>query len=213
MAIRLKNSGVLFGAGQKVKMSGNNTRTLKATKGQLEKMKEVGRKTDDFYNHQSLSKINLEGTRLQKGAGVFKTANSSFLGNMRIKENRKMAGRGIVKSTAASAAAHGGLAYLQGEDPWEAAKTGAIRGALVGGGYQYAKAATGAKSNLKGIKGIKDNLRQIGTGGRDIVRAHSITGNLDMKKDIRNISPQLKRVLQQKERNEMTGGLFGLKTK
>ena len=150
----------------------------------------------------------------EKGKHLWETTKTlvgSAHGNLSNIENLKKAGKGTLQASAASTAAHGGLAALQGEDPWEAAKTGAFRGAIGGGMYQYAKAATGAKSRLPGMKGIKDNFKQMGVGARDTYRAHNWNANIDMRES-GNISPQLKTVLRQNQRNKMTGGIFGLKT-
>lgn len=120
--------------------------------------------------------------------GTLGTMGRSAVGNLSQKGNLKKAGIGVVQSSAASAGVHGGLAALQGEDPWEAAKTGAIRGAMIGGGYQGLKAAT--HSNKGSIWG---NVKNMSATTQQTYRAHTTAGNTAMRQE--KVSGSLKKVL------------------
>lgn len=184
-------------------LKNNTKRTLKN--------KNTQRMRNAYGKYQNdLSSINLDGGATKKTLRAAKTFNGSFLGHIKDEENLKTIGKRVLQSTAGSAAAHGGLAALQGDDPWEAAKTGALRGAFAGAGYQYLRAGAGVNSMQKGFKGFKENVGTVYKAGRDTLRAHSITGNRELRQ---KMSPYLKQVLDQNARNEMTGGLLGLKTK
>lgn len=100
----------------------------------------------------------------------------------------KPALQGVVQSVAAHATLSGGLAALQGDDVWEAAKTGAFRGALMGTGYQSLKFAT--KANKETVRG---NLKHIAKTSKSAV------------------STQLKTVLRHKRMTEKTKAAFGHK--
>jgi hypothetical protein len=102
--------------------------------------------------------------------------------------------KGSVQASAFGAATQGTLSYLQGDDPWEGAKTGAIRGAMIGAGYQGLKAATHARSAGKGITGMKSNMKQIGRGLKSTYSAHTVEGQAAIRQN-GQMSNQLKRIL------------------
>ncbi|UOE58098.1 hypothetical protein [Cytobacillus oceanisediminis] len=100
----------------------------------------------------------------------------------------KSALKGTVASSAVSAGAHGGIAALQGEDPWEAAKTGALRGAMAGAGYHGLKGATWADAGS-----IRGNLKAIGQGVKQTHMTHSVKGQLALRD--KGISRQLEQIM------------------
>lgn len=127
---------------------------------------------------------------------------SSALSNLRTAGNLKKAGIGTLQSSVASAGIHGGLAYIQGDDPWEAAKTGAVRGALAGAGYQGLKAATHANAGS-----IKGNIKHMASTTKQTYKAHTAAGNASMRQN--GVSNQLARVLDNNRMARQTEGIFG----
>lgn len=111
--------------------------------------------------------------------------------------NLKKAGIGVLQSSAVSAAGHGALAAAQGDDPWEAAKTGALRGAVVGAGYQGMKAAT----QLDKHQGYFNNLKHMGRNVYDVGRAHTVSGNSAIRKE--GVSKPLENILRANQLNSM----------
>jgi hypothetical protein len=148
-----------------------------------------------------------EGIDASKGLFGRIGATASVLGgsglhNLRQAGNLRKAGIGTLQTSVASAGIHGGLAYLQGDDPWEAAKTGAVRGALVGGGYQGLKAATHANKGS-----IKGNLKHMASTTKQTYKAHTAAGNASMRQN--GVSTQLKQVLRNNQMARQTEGIFG----
>lgn len=90
----------------------------------------------------------------------------------------KKAGIGVLQSSAVSAAGHAGVAYVNGSDPWEAAKQGAVRGAMVGAGYQGLKGAT--RSDAGSIWG---NVKQINATTKDLYKATTVKGREQIRKE------------------------------
>lgn len=153
-------------------------------------------------NVGSLKGVNTDRGLLSRVGATANTLYGSALQNLKTEGNLRRAGIGTLQSAAASAGVHGGLAFLQGEDPWEAAKTGAVRGAFAGAGYQGLKAATHAKTGS-----IKGNLKHIASTTKQTYKAHTVAGNAAMKQG--GVSNQLARVLQANEMSRQTSGIFG----
>lgn len=157
----------------------------------------------------------LDGANQQKGllptvAKTSKTLLGSMVNNLSEEGALKRAGIGIFQSAGVGGVTSAGMAYLQGEDPWEAAKTGMFKGAMVGAGYQGLKAATHASSTKKGIKGIMDNTKQIGRGVRDTYSVHTVRGNAAMRQN--GMSDQLKTIMRANELSKTSiaaNGLYG----
>lgn len=157
----------------------------------------------------------LDGASPQKGflptaAKTGKTLLGSMVNNLGEKGALKRAGIGAFQSAGVWGTASAGIAYLQGEDPWEAAKTGAVRGAMAGAGYQGLKAAAHANSTQKGIKGVLDNTKQIGRGVRDTYSVHTPRGNAAMRQN--GMSDQLKTIMRANELSKTSisaNGLYG----
>lgn len=103
---------------------------------------------------------------------------------------RKAAYKGTFQAAAVSAAGHAGVAVLNGDDPWEAAKTGAFRGALAGGGYQTLKGATGANTGS-----MWGNMQHIGSTTKDMYRATTIKGRESIRAGEEKMSRPLKKML------------------
>lgn len=134
-----------------------------------------------YSNLGNLDELGIDGGF--KGVGV--TAKSLFTGAKNHfhdptlgAERRKAAFKGTFQAAAVSAGGHAGLALLSGDDPWEAAKTGAFRGALAGAGYQSLKGATGA--NTESIWG---NMKHIGATTKDLYSATTIKGREQLRKE------------------------------
>ncbi|MES9681840.1 hypothetical protein ABWK22_02745 [Gottfriedia acidiceleris] len=126
----------------------------------------------------------------------------SAASNLRKSGNLKKAAIGTLQSSVASAGVSAGLAAVQGNDPWEAAKTGAVRGAMAGVGYQGLKAATHANKGS-----IKGNLKHMASTSKQVYQAHTVKGNAAMRQN--GVSPQLKRVLHNNQMARQTEGIFG----
>lgn len=101
---------------------------------------------------------------------------------------RKSAYKGTFQAAATSAAGHAGLAFLNGDDPWEAAKTGAVRGAKVGGLHQALKGATGANTGS-----MWGNVKHISATTKDMYHATTVKGREQLRKD--GVSGSLKTLL------------------
>ncbi|MGL4820581.1 MAG: hypothetical protein ACRC5C_11470 [Bacilli bacterium] len=94
--------------------------------------------------------------------------------------------KGVFKSAAISAAGHAGVAALEGRDPYEAAKTGAFRGAVAGAGYQAFKGATGVRG--QGMGNIMGNIKQGSRNVKDVYNLHGTMGD-------QGVSPALRTLL------------------
>lgn len=112
------------------------------------------------------------------GSTLFSGAKKHFLDPAEGAARRKSAYKGTFQAAAASAAGHAGIAALNGDDPWEAAKTGAVRGAKVGGGYQILKGATGANAGS-----IWGNVKHINATTKDLYRATTVKGREQLRKE------------------------------
>jgi hypothetical protein len=114
-----------------------------------------------------------------------------------------------VTASAASAGGHMGLAAVQGEDVWEAAKTGAFRGAVVGGGYQGLKGVTRADASS-----IRGNLKQIGSGLNRTYKSTNQANHASMAQRAEasgGVSKQLEKILRANQMNEVNKTANGLK--
>lgn len=112
------------------------------------------------------------------GSTLFSGAKKYFLDPVEGAARRKSAYKGTFQAAATSAAGHAGIAALNGDDPWEAAKTGAVRGAKVGGGYQTLKGATGANAGS-----IWGNVKHINATTKDLYRATTVKGREQLRKE------------------------------
>ncbi|MFE4029185.1 hypothetical protein ACFX4N_23810 [Priestia sp. YIM B13551] len=130
---------------------------------------------------------------------LFKSART----NLGAKGSMKSAAIGTFQASAASAAVSGGIAALQGNDPWEAAKTGFVRGAMAGGTYQGLKAATHANAGS-----IKGNLKHIASTTKQTYQAHTMAGNAGMRQG--GVSRQLEKVLKASQMNRQNIAHNGL---
>ncbi|MEX3713538.1 hypothetical protein ABFV99_14135 [Cytobacillus horneckiae] len=155
-------------------------------------------------NGRYLDKVSPRNNMIGAIGGTAQTLFGSLRTSMKEKGALKNAGMRTVQSAAVSAAGHGGLAYLQGEDPWEAVKTGAVRGAMAGAGYQSLKMAT--HSNKGSIKG---NMRSIGQGVKSTYQANTMRGNMALRQQTGGVSNQLKKVLEANDMHRKSKGFFG----
>jgi len=153
----------------------------------------------------SLNTINPQERVLPRIGSTAKTLYGSARTNLGEPGSLKRAGIGVVQSSAASAAVSGGMAALQGNDPWEAAKSGAFKGAIGGVGYQGLKAATHAQTGS-----IKGNLKHIASTTKQTYQAHTMAGNAAMRSSKNGVSNQLKRVLDANQASRQTESIFGL---
>lgn len=141
------------------------------------------------YNaNRALNGVNVKGNWFSRIGATASTLFGSAVTNLSKEGALGHAGKQVVKSAAVGAGFQGGLAALQGDDPWEAAKKGAFQGAMVGAGYQGLKAATHANASS-----IRGNLKHMGSTVADTYRAHSSAGQTYMRQN--GVSDQLKRVL------------------
>lgn len=143
-----------------------------------------------------LRRIGLTGTTLFRSA----------VGNLSAKGNLATAGKKVVQSATVGAASSAGLAYLQGDDPWQAAKGGAFKGALVGASYQGLKAATHTPQAI-----FKGGATNIGRTVADTYKAHTSAGQAAFRQN--GMSSQLQRVLQTNQSVRMNQSIFGLNGK
>lgn len=92
--------------------------------------------------------------------------------------------KGTVKAGALDAGISGGLAALQGEDVWDAAKGGFMQGAKYGAGYMGLKTTVGATSKFGrgGLKetatGIRDTFRSTRASGQEMIRREGVSNSL-----------------------------------
>lgn len=145
---------------------------------------------------EALRGVSTHDTILGRLGTTAKTLINSASYNLAQEGNLKKAGIGIVQSSVAGAAFSGGMGYLQGDDPWEAAKTGAFRGALAGVGYQGFKAATHANAGS-----IRGNIKQMSSTSRQVYKAHTVAGQEAIKKN--GMSRQLKTVLEANRNSQL----------
>ncbi|MFE7817805.1 hypothetical protein ACFU1R_06325 [Priestia megaterium] len=153
----------------------------------------------------SLNTINPQERLLPAIGSTAKTLYGSARANLGEPGSLKRAGIGVIQSSAASAAVSGGMAAIQGNDPWEAAKSGAFKGAVAGVGYQGLKAATHAHTGS-----IKGNLKHIASTTKQTYQAHTVAGNTAMRTSKNGVSNQLKRVLDANQASRKTESIFGL---
>lgn len=118
-----------------------------------------------------------------RGAGItgktlLSGAKKHFLDPTEGAARRKSAYRGTFQAAAVSAAGHAGVAAINGDDPWEAAKTGFVRGAAAGGTYQSLKGVTGA--NAKSVWG---NMKHINTKTKELYSATTVKGRDQLRKE------------------------------
>ncbi|MGM2632315.1 hypothetical protein [Bacillus cereus group sp. Bce040] len=181
-----------------------------ATPEQIQARKESARKSKSARETRQRvagSKEALKGATpsnkfLDRIGATGKTLLGSGIEGLKQEGALRKAGIGTFQSAAASAAIHGGIGYLQGEDPWEAAKTGAVRGAFAGAGYHGLKAAT--KANAGSIKG---NLKHIGSTTKQVYQAHTPAGHASLQQN--GMSNQLRRVLEAKQMDQTTSRIYG----
>ncbi|MEK1829093.1 hypothetical protein AAAC51_08040 [Priestia megaterium] len=150
----------------------------------------------------------LRGIKTSEGvlsplASTLKTGYNSASHFLKQDDNLKKAGIGIIQSGATGAAVSGGLAAIQGEDPWAAAKSGAVRGAFGGIGYQGLKAATHANTGS-----LKGNLKHMASTTKQTYQAHTRAGNVAMQRQ--GVSRQLQTVLNASELNRQNIASNGL---
>jgi len=152
---------------------------------------EANAKIDALKHMDVMDAAELDGGRkgVKETAGALKDNFKNHFFGENGEENLKAAGVQVAKSAAVSAAAHGGLAALEGEDAWEAAKKGAFRGALGAGLYQGAKGATGANAGS-----IWGNIKQIGRTTQDMYNATTVAGREALRKG--NMSGSLATLMQ-----------------
>ncbi|HDR4737019.1 TPA: hypothetical protein QCR36_004073 [Bacillus cereus] len=181
-----------------------------ATPEQIQARKEAARKSKSARetrkrvagSQEALNGATPNNKFLGRIGASAKTLLGSGMENLRAEGNLRRAGIGAFQSSVTSAAVHGGIGYLQGDDPWEAAKTGAIRGAFAGAGYQGLKAATHANKGS-----IRGNLKHIGSTTKQVYQAHTPAGNATMRQN--GVSNQLKRVLEANQMTQRTNSIFG----
>src|SRR5699024_2488301 len=145
----------------------------------VDEMKKIKQNPNQTYESIDQIKARQNGERLPdltngliKTIGATaKTVLGSGIDHFSKEGNVKKAFKGVVKSTALNATVSGGMAAMQGEDPWDAAKSGAVRGAFLGTGYM-------------GLKGSLASSKKLGKGGtremagtlRDVYRSHTLSG-------------------------------------
>ncbi|MBG0967665.1 hypothetical protein [Bacillus sp. SRB3LM] len=203
--IRAARQQARAGVGSKNKGSLRN-----ATPEQIQSRKEAARKSKSARETRQRvagSKEALKGVTpndkfLGRIGATAKTLLGSGIEGFKQEGALRKAGIGAFQSSVTSAAVHGGIGYLQGDDPWEAAKTGAIRGAFAGAGYQGLKVAT--KANAGSIKG---NLKHIGSMTNQVYKAHTPAGHASLQKN--GMSNQLRRVLEAKQMDQSLSKIYG----
>ncbi|WP_263117460.1 hypothetical protein [Bacillus subtilis] len=156
--------------------------------------------------NSALNGVTVKNKFLGRMGSTGRTLANSAYSNLSEPGNLKNAGKRIVQTAALGAGSSAGIAYLQGDDPWQAAKTGAFRGAMAGAGYQGLKAATHTERSL-----LKGGAKDIAKGVRDTFRAHTNTGNAALRQS--GMSNQLKRVLEANQSVRMGESIFGLNGK
>lgn len=114
------------------------------------------------------------------------------------------AGKGIAKSMGANAAISGGLAAVQGDDIWDAAKSGAVRGAAMGAGYMGAKGAMGTTAKF-GKGGMKDTARTM----NQAYKSTTVAGQQAMRSGQSPMSNQLKKVLENNRMSDFASQTMG----
>lgn len=137
---------------------------------------------------------------LQSSLGAAKTTMRSGMQHFSDAGNRSEAYRGIAKSTAANATLSGGVAAIQGEDMWEGAKSGAMRGAMMGTGYMGMKGAMGTQAKFG-----KGGMKEMGSTMKGTYAAHTAKGQSHFRDE--GISKPLKSVLQN-NKNASTAEAF-----
>ncbi|MGH1263317.1 hypothetical protein ACQVWE_13530 [Bacillus cereus] len=203
--IRATRAQARAGQGSKNKGSLRN-----ATPEQIQSRKESARKSKSARetrqrvagSQEALNGVTPNDKFLGRIGATAKTLFGSGMENLRAEGNLRRAGIGTFQTSVASAAVSGGIGYLQGDDPWEAAKTGAIRGAFAGAGYQGFKAATHANKGS-----IKGNLKHIGSTTKQVYQAHTPAGHASLKQN--GMSNQLRRVLEAKQMDQTTSRIYG----
>lgn len=173
------------------KRSSRQSRTRKNTENQVETNLRTAtrqRRQATVVNGR-LDGVEAKDTFFKSIGATGATLGRSMYKNLSEKGALKRAAIGTLQTSAVSAAASGGLAALNGDDPWEAAKTGAIRGALAGAGYQGLKAATHTTAGFG-----KGGMKQIGRGLKDTYGAHTVSGQAAIRQN-GQMSNQLKRIL------------------
>lgn len=136
---------------------------------------------------------NIASDAFSTGKGIFRSGMRHFSSM----DNVKTAAKGVVKSSAADGAIHAGIAAVTGDDPWEAAKSGAVQGAFLGAGYM----------GMKGALGVE---KKFGRGGMKQMGQH-IAGRYNVNKEMSNISKPLQVKLQNDRFSEMARSIYDLK--
>lgn len=145
---------------------------------------------------------NMTNGLLRTIGATAKTVLGSGIDHFSKEGNVKNAFKGVVKSTALNATVSGGMAAMQGEDPWDAAKSGAVRGAFLGAGYM------GLKGSLASSKKLgKGGTREMASTVRDVYRSHTLEGQKQLRRD--GLSRPLKQVLEQNKRTERASNFYG----